>query len=1202
MIYDNKLKILKSFSLILICVVLLSNFSFTSYAGKNQKDEENIGFNTGPSYKSVVPLSKTIFVNYDEESLVDDYSFLACIPASVFNYDDQLYSNPLLFHYNPPNNYDKTRLTLDPTQGIEYFMEDWINYNNGSLDQILGVNTPTKELKKWSAKDYKIIYNDNEFDNAKEIALHEWSFSDSAVITPTVTEYEKKTKNVKNTITENFPKNKIKKLPTIEVKDVNFFQPIYNQFHVDDKYKHIHADIWWDSIFINDKIMISSSNPEGNPDIQLYFNQNSTWIQSESSCKNIFGPLGHKYTNSYVHKPGMWRIGIVDMLTYDKFIRFQGNPIKIFTSKEFNYYADITLFPGLNNIKIPEKLDLKCEDVFFRLKWFDGSVDLGFSVIGPSGEVIYTALDQDNDNLIEIKLESLAKLTQDECYSISVFSTSGVTKDIEFKIEYSWKQELENDNQDFLSSASEGAILASNLNAPLLFTKPTSLHTSTKEAFLKLGVKNIYIVDIGNHLSEKVIKELKEIAKVKKRYTTLRQVYNEIRRYSGENDIIFSTINPWIYWDYNSLEPIGKEEAGFFIGPASYIAAHHGSPLILIENHPRLSSAAIYHNELWRRFSTNPEFHRPSTAEMILTGEKIYDFLDDYDFNQESKETIITVAGQYNIGSSWDRIFTGQAYSGRFIGSPVDTSYWISRNIFYPLLIYENPTLKNPVSLVNGSISTRNTGFKIGKLLNILDEPLITIDINEIEELRESEDEFLKNSTLCSFISYTHRFNERASIYFNRKYVGADGLTPGFDQTEEYIDFDSMKNYIKDRGSVYPDMTESEVIPFYLYKGGYNCSFSTSFESVINNLNNGTILWFHSSHGSKNEGGSIYFWNPENESFIQDNLILSKLIGYQKKIIDKKNQRLIKSLSNLSGIGFYFKIYYKGFEPAAGVFEERNPWRGYDWYRGSTIEPDTMSIDIKGIIPFTNKKSIFMPISGADYVATSKPIKEFLNKIIPLFNPFDLDDLHDGIIGSNVHSKLSYKEYSAVEIEEHLNNLHSTGVISTMCSGAATYFHLMMIRHGSAFQILNPWDTSIYGSIWQQSIPRNIVLGNTIGEALSTGISHVGNIYLGKNNRNRNDYQLWWDNTQNIVCYGDPDLRVIVPNQDFSANNYWNKPIVLQLSNDKCYGGHTPLGANIYPHKMQPKSSMLRYLLLFALVVIFVFLEVLFLFSRKKKK
>ena len=47
-------------------------------------------FDNGPSYLPVTPIEKITFVNFDEETFVDDYAYLASIPTSVFRNNDRL--------------------------------------------------------------------------------------------------------------------------------------------------------------------------------------------------------------------------------------------------------------------------------------------------------------------------------------------------------------------------------------------------------------------------------------------------------------------------------------------------------------------------------------------------------------------------------------------------------------------------------------------------------------------------------------------------------------------------------------------------------------------------------------------------------------------------------------------------------------------------------------------------------------------------------------------------------------------------------------------------------------------------------------------------------------------------------------------------------------------------------------------------------
>ena len=54
-----------------------------------------MGCDKGPSSKPVIPLKKATFVQYDKDTILDDYAYLAAVPTAVFNYEDKLVSHPL---------------------------------------------------------------------------------------------------------------------------------------------------------------------------------------------------------------------------------------------------------------------------------------------------------------------------------------------------------------------------------------------------------------------------------------------------------------------------------------------------------------------------------------------------------------------------------------------------------------------------------------------------------------------------------------------------------------------------------------------------------------------------------------------------------------------------------------------------------------------------------------------------------------------------------------------------------------------------------------------------------------------------------------------------------------------------------------------------------------------------------------------------
>jgi hypothetical protein len=131
----------------------------------------------------------------------------------------------------------------------------------------------------------------------------------------------------------------------------------------------------------------------------------------------------------------------------------------------------------------------------------------------------------------------------------------------------------------------------------------------------------------------------------------------------------------------------------------------------------------------------------------------------------------------------------------------------------------------------------------------------------------------------------------KGKVIFHAKYECANGFIPGFSSTMDAIDSGSISFHTDKTGSYFPDLSESEVVPFYLEKGGYSCAFSTSLEAVVNDLNQGVILWVHSSHGSEPNGGGTLFWNPPEglNKYAKQGRIAAKILNFEYKLSKLRN-------------------------------------------------------------------------------------------------------------------------------------------------------------------------------------------------------------------------------------------------------------------------------------------------------------------------
>jgi len=1198
----NRAKNLKNlFTALAIFAMIGGILPPTTIAGTSNSIE---GFDRGVSWKPYVSLKRATFVQFDGESYLDDYAYLASVPTAVF-YDkntDQIYTNPLLFYQDAyPVKDDKERI-LDAYPGIDYFMEDWMAYCNGKLDQMTLINVPKNKLdSNWDSKNYSLIEGNDPYDIANKIALNDWSYSDSAIIAVVKENYEKPVNKISGKLQDSLP---FKEVLTehFEIPKTNEVYPIYNEFSVPEGYKLLKVRSWYPCFYLKIPNASNMSIPSGDRDLQIYCKKDGRWMMAGiTSSWNALEGMDTDKTSVYVYNSGKWSIALTDAPTKGKsesvlpagntgkavsdvekhhslfgleFGRY-GRIIDILKNmRKVTYQVDVEMYPGVT-VDIPDTPPFGCKDAYINLKWDDPSVSLGFSLIGPSGEEVLSTRDVGvsstcglpEDNTVipipsrsetDVHVHQLGECLPGEHYSICVFAINEIKEDVDFTIEYSWQQNTSRMEGDCLASATEGAVLASLLNAPLLYTDTSEVSSATVDTLYKLGVKNLFVVDLGGYLSSKANEQLSEIATIQTHFTKYDDIYSYIRKITEKNDVIFSTISPWTYWytseSRDAVEIAGEMPGALSIGPAAYIAAHHGSPVLLVENHPELSSALVWHTEFWRRHPDGLS-KMPMVSEMYLTGNRIYDFLKNHGFDQEGDEVIITVGGQFEIGLSWDRVFVGKGMPGRFIDSPIDISVWISKTVFYPQIVFENPAIKNSngVALINGSSSERRFPWR-GKL--------------GLKITKASGEETFRYPVLETFVCYDHKFNTRASAYWGFTYTCADGTTPGVTPSLESIDAGVMEAVNGQKGGFLPDLSASEVQPFYLKKAGYQPVFSTDFEANMFNLKAGVLLWMINTHGNSADGGELMFWNAE---------------------------------AGVGSVSIPFAAYTK----------DTNPWRAYEWLLGSTEEPDTMTMETHGILSALagnpNPKGIRLFSTGLDWALAKRPIRDIIGKIfnLPILRLFapawlkNTQDYYDGIVISLLLSRFSTSWYNGTQIDDALGNIHSVGISSVACLPAGKYLQLTLMRHGSVFQIMDPWATSWYSDVWQNSVPRGIALGKTIGEIYSEGISKVGILYISE------PPQWWWDLAENVCLYGDPNLRIWAPSTEYSAMNHWASQDVESLRYDSREGfsvdGHMPFGVTSYPHAREPASWFNQIWIMLAIVVL-ALVVIFAVFTRKRKR
>ena len=1181
----------KIFSTLIILILVTSIFL---PLGQGIDVKNIIGFDKGSSFASVIPIKKTIFVNFDNEKLLDDYSYLAAIPTAVFSADGKLFSYPLLYYQDEYKIEEDKERSLNAYQGLDYFMQDWSKVCNDRFDEVTLINVEKNKVDHWgNSKTYTMITGDNPFDIANEIALHDWSFSNNAVIAVIQEEYEKPYEVTSGIVSGTIPKYKTDHKTLKLERPVIGIGATYKNFEIkDENYKYIITKMSW--------------KDKEDYDLQLYDDQLGMVQVAMGSYNDPFPYT--EVAGSFIHNYGTWEVSI-------SAVPKKGIPESMGTMESMYYNSkleDVISLPLIKRNTMNVELDFYpgtevqligtpfgCRDIDLVLNWNNPGVNLGFTVLDPIGNEIACSVTE--DELLEGKIiggETKAKLSLDilgECregenYKVCVFALEDINTPVDFDLKYSWRQNFSKIEGNCLASASNAAVLASALNAPLLYSLPSGLTSATQDVITKLGVENIYIVNIGNYLSNNAKEKIKEIGVIKGNYIDPRQIYDEIRYITGQNDIIFSTIDPWDYWYIDERVPAGTYPGALHIGPAALIAAHHGSPVILVDIHPRLSQAITYPTEFWRKQAII-RYNEPSSGGMLLSGRRAYEFLEDYGFGKieegksesQDHEIIITVAGQFEIGIPWDRSFTGAAYPGRFWASPVDSAYSICRNIFYPAMIFVNPGMELN-TLTQGSAS--RTQLILGRLKNPRG-----VNLNIYRPMAEKKFQY---PILQTYNTYQYRFNERASEHWNFQYTRADGVTPYEEPSPDIIDDGAVPTK---SGAYYPDQSETEVIPFYASKAGYSNVFSTNFEYVIDNLNRGVLIWVLNSHGDFHNGGNVGMWNPDSPYVYEEN----PWRAYEPVLFKPGHFRTYLHWL----LYYYYELLKGGLNIDIPLLKTLSAFRPIKFQLfpeiGSTDNPDVGAINPQ--LVYINK--IWKPIRsiiqmhdlwGAQGIMIYRdrilrPLKS-ISKGLPLINWYNGDG--KVTISPRSGSWLTQIHYVGTDFDDALENLHSMGINSISCLPATTYLHLTWMRHGSVYQIIDPWTTTDWASSWTQLLIKRYALGDTLGEAYERGMRACGpELLVG---------QWWWDIWENVCLFGDPNLHVYVPGTEFSDENNWEKPDLLSYDENLNLYGHTPFGAKNYPNKKELKTETPLILIIGIIVILLLIIVIGLSVIPSKKK
>jgi hypothetical protein len=574
-----------------------------------------------------IPLSKTTFVGYDPDGYIDDFAYIAAVPASTFVNDGNQYISPLIHRTG--------------SDSENWLVEDWTDYLSldGGMKQVVLIGdfsaTQIKEISKAThTKPYPIITGSTSAEIAAKLAYLEWQTSDVAVFALAQDTFENLTE-ISGTASHTFTNVKVETFDTtvsvsgIDSTNVTFTPPASAGW--------LEGSFDWSATgVITHRLM----DPNDRVVDYSYYRQ----VVFERDPNYVGTPIPLQF---WLPKTmdGEWSMIL--------------NP---WDSLDTTVDCSIRYHPGFEQtITVPSN----AKWLNISVNWDNAGTDVNLALIDPDGRLVqwapagslFSALGGESLNMPYPSFGDWTLLT----------AWMNATQSEQNTLSIDWEiSTLPDDLQAHLESAANGAVIASLMNAPLLYVSRTSVPEMTRLVAKKLGVTISILVDPNNIHSASLEEQLD--FGLLTNVNTHSMLSYMIRSLSNQNDVVISI-------------PIGSGDELFT--PSAYSAAVHGAPIFSLcgENNQMTTRA----EETWAPYQIGPELNVyitsrfttrtengwyderiPNSYSMRHTENSFESFLDARGaFNDSADQDVVIISPVDLIKISFDRSIQGHFSSGR---------------------------------------------------------------------------------------------------------------------------------------------------------------------------------------------------------------------------------------------------------------------------------------------------------------------------------------------------------------------------------------------------------------------------------------------------------------------------------------------------------------------------------------------------------
>jgi len=348
------------------------------------------------------------------------------------------------------------------------------------------------------------------------------------------------------------------------------------------------------------------------------------------------------------------------------------------------------------------------------LNWDNVATDLNLALVDPNGRLTMWA--PAGSILSNPGIESIDlpyPLTGD--WTIIAAWMDATTE--QNNIDISWEISMRpTDVQPYLEAAANAGVLASLLNAPLLYVHTNQIPSETQWALTRLGVTNTWLVDPSN-VQDSALEGLLNVS------TTV----NNLQSYSNVSSTITALSN-----SPDVVVTVPLSEGNEFFAPATFSAAAHGSPIFSLCGDDNVMPTRA--QETWAPYLIGPEINNiyvinkyenraengwyderiPNRFSMQESVDSFESFLSERSaYNSTTSQPVVVIAPTSLVPISFDRSLQTHFMPGRIPAtSATMASVLINRGLLHRFLFLTaesaDTTLVSMYAYTDGAIFVDN--------------------------------------------------------------------------------------------------------------------------------------------------------------------------------------------------------------------------------------------------------------------------------------------------------------------------------------------------------------------------------------------------------------------------------------------------------------------------------------------------------------